>query len=221
MAIYLIRHGESAGNIGGLMQGRLDLPLTDRGRAQACSVGRWLAALNLQPAAIYASPLQRARETAELIAEQFAGCAARLEPELVEYHVGALEGLVETHLLEQHPSFSTRPLDARGCYAEYGGESYELVQERLGRFIERVAAEHREHDIIAVSHGGSLYQLLKLWCGWPAPRHYFTRIGNCTVFKLNLREVSGHLGAELQFMVPLELIEAGLASTMRLDLPEG
>lgn len=60
--------------------------------------------------------------------------------------------------------------------------------------------------MLVVAHGGSLYQLLKLWCTWPTPRHLFNHIGNCCCFKLQFREVAEHVGAELHWMVPLELM---------------
>jgi broad specificity phosphatase PhoE len=228
MAIYLFRHGESEGNVQRINQGRIDMPLTARGREQAATAGRWLAGLAIEPEVIYASPLRRAWKTAEIIAAQFSGAGVPAgqqagtetrpttrftmheEPDVIEYHAGEAEGLSEEQMIERFPSYQHRGLDERGCWAEFGGESYEDVQTRLVRFIERVGREHSEHDVVCVAHGGSLYQLLKLWCGWPAPRHYFTRIGNCTCFKLQLREISGHLGAELQFMVPVELMEASL-----------
>jgi broad specificity phosphatase PhoE len=222
MSIYLIRHGESEGNLGRIYQGQLDLPLTDKGRAQARVIGGWLQGLGVKPAAIYASPLRRAWETAELIASQFPelGFELRQEPGVIEYAAGELQGLTDSEIRERYPSFMDRRLSERGCLKEFGGESYEEVQARLQAFIDRVSTEHRDHDIIVVAHGGSLYQLLKLWCGYPAPRHYFTHISNCTTFKLNLRNIGEHAGAELQFMVPLELVEQGLGRTGRLDLPE-
>jgi broad specificity phosphatase PhoE len=255
MAIYLLRHGESEGNVLRVNQGRIDLPLTARGREQAAIAGRWLAGLGVQPEVVYASPLRRAWETAEIVIQQFSGAdvPARVsnpgglgvparesagtearpttcftmheEPDVIEYHAGHAEGLTEAQMIERFPQYEHRTLDERGCWAEFGGESYEDVQSRLQRFIERVqrdvlgdgpaptpdygqagAPGPPGRDVICVSHGGSLYQLLKLWCGWPAPRHYFTRISNCTCFKLALREVGGHLGAELQFMVPVDLM---------------
>lgn len=226
MAIYLLRHGESEGNVRKINQGRIDMPLTERGREQAATAGRWLAGLGVQPEVIYASPLRRAWETAEIVIQQFSGadtlvCQSEVtqtgvsapprftmheEPDVIEYNVGDISGLTVEEIHARHPGFEHRPLDERGCWTEFGGESYEDVQVRLGRFIERVSREHSGHDVIAVSHGGSLYQLLKLWCGWPAPRHYFTHIGNCTCFKLQLRDIGGHCGAELQFMVPLDLM---------------
>lgn len=227
MAIYLLRHGESEGNIQRINQGRIDMPLTERGRAQAATAGRWLAKLGVEPEVIYASPLRRAWETAEIVASHFAHAYSMHEAaDVIEYHEGQLQGMRDDDIYEKYPEYKHRTLDQRGCMARWGGESYEEVQARLQNFMATVAElvtggqpvvvhhvhndqleQPKEKDVLAVAHGGSLYQLLKLWCGWPAPRHYFTRIANCTCFKLELREISGHLAGELQWMVPVELME--------------
>jgi broad specificity phosphatase PhoE len=237
MAIYLLRHGESEGNIQRINQGRIDMPLTERGRQQAATAGRWLAKLGVEPEVIYASPLRRAWETAEIVASHFAHEYSMHEAaDVIEYHEGKLQGMRDDDIYAQYPEYKHRTLDERGCMAKWGGESYEDVQARLQSFIGTVGelvtgrapvtvtksdldadlrrvpghtgtGEPPQVDVLAVAHGGSLYQLLKLWCGWPAPRHYFTRIANCTCFKLELREISGHLAGELQWMVPVELME--------------
>jgi hypothetical protein len=55
-----------------------------------------------------------------------------------------------------------------------------------------------------------MYQLFKQWCGWPAPRHFFTRMSNCCCFKLELRTIQELDVAELQWMVTLDLIAPDL-----------
>jgi hypothetical protein len=70
--IYLLRHGETAWNTAGRYQGHKDSPLTDRGREQAASFGRTLAKVagNLfSPLRTYVSPLGRAQETADIVAQ--------------------------------------------------------------------------------------------------------------------------------------------------------
>jgi 2,3-bisphosphoglycerate-dependent phosphoglycerate mutase len=204
--IYLIRHGESQGNAQRRYQGRQDTALTAQGEDQARALGRFFAHRGIACDAVFCSPLKRAARTAELIAETAGLSAPLIEPLLQEYHVGELEGLGLDEIEARWPGFSSRPLVSRGDFSEFGGESYEQMQERLQRFI-AVQRERftPEQHVLAVSHGGCLYQLLKLWCGWPAPRHYFTRIANCTCFKLSRLELNGHHTAQLEWMLPLEL----------------
>jgi broad specificity phosphatase PhoE len=221
MPLYLIRHGESEGNVRRIFQGKLDMPLTALGEQQACTLGRWLAAHGVRPAAVYASPLQRAWRTAQLVAaELFTGDGAvpelRPAPGLREYDGGQLEGLTEDEQEARFPGYLARPLDERGDFGAYGGETYSAIQERLALWLAGLdAAALAEQDILAVAHGGSLYQLLKLCCGWPVPRHFQAHISNCCCIKLRPRWFNETLLMHLDWMVPLELIEASLAPPPR------
>ncbi len=91
MKIFLVRHGESEGNLGGTLQGcRLDTPLTRRGRRQAEALAVRLAEAEVDD--VVASPMARARETAEICAAPH-GLAVRLDLELVEFDWGVWTGL--------------------------------------------------------------------------------------------------------------------------------
>lgn len=208
MPIYLIRHAESEGNAGRRYQGHQDTALTAQGEAQARRLGRYFKRQGLSCDALVCSPLKRALRTAQLIAAEASLPEPVREPLLIEYHVGELEGLGIDEIELRWPGFQSRPLVSRGDFSAFGGESYRQMQQRLKRFI---AAQLRqfsaEQNVIAVSHGGTLFQLLKLWCGWPVPRHYFMRIGNCTCFKLSRLQVNSHHCAQLEWMLPLELLD--------------
>lgn len=208
MPIYLIRHGESEGNAARQYQGRQDTQLTAAGAAQAVALGRWLKRRELTCDAVLCSPLKRALHTAQLIAAEAGLPQPQLEPLLQEYDVGELEGLGIDEIEARWPGFNSRPLVSRGDFSEFGGESYGQMQARLEQFIAS-QLEHftPEQNVLAVSHGGALFQLVKLWCGWPAPRHFFIRIGNCTCFKLGRLQLNGHHCAQLEWMLPLELLE--------------
>jgi broad specificity phosphatase PhoE len=211
--IYLIRHAESEGNAARAYQGRMDTALTPRGEEQARTLGRWLKRQGLECDAVYCSPLRRATRTAQIVAAEAELPQPQPEPLIQEYHVGELEGLSLDAIEERWPGFNNRPPESRGDFSEFGGESYDGVQERLRCFIEGIYTQFTpERSVLAVGHGGSFYQLLKLWCGWPAPRHFFTRMGNCCCFKLGLLTLhapNAQRAAQLEWMVPLELMEAG------------
>src|SRR5919202_5816875 len=89
--LFLVRHGETDSNLRGLLHGQADVPLTDRGVAQA---GRIAARLAREPgiAALYASPLERAHHTARLIGAAI-GREPVLHPGLMEIDFGEVEGL--------------------------------------------------------------------------------------------------------------------------------
>lgn len=93
-SIYFIRHGESVMNAQGLLAGSTDTPLTDTGREQARLAGQQAKELGIT--LIYASPLSRARETAEIMAREMGHPPDQIvfDERLVERHFGSLEGTV-------------------------------------------------------------------------------------------------------------------------------
>lgn len=205
MAIYLIRHGQSLGNAGGFLQGTLDYELSDLGIRQAQALGGWLDGRGLKPSAIYTSPLKRALMTAEVLADNLGMAGLIPREELREYNAGELEGISYDEMLARFPQHAARTLEERGEFKPYGGESRAEMHARLKRFVVDVQDNHRQDDILVVGHGGCLYQLICLWCGWPTPNHIFTHLSNCCCMKLTLREVSGHTAAEIEWFVSLEL----------------
>ena len=180
---------------------------------QARALGGWLKGQGAKIDAAYASPLSRAMETAQIVARELSAPDPVGEPDIIEYHSGVTEGLTVSQIEAQYPEFYARPLAQRGCMADYGGESLEDVRLRLARFRDKLLAQYRDGEsVLAVMHGGSLWQSLHLWCGYPTPRTYLMRIGNCSCFKLALRQFPDHIGAELQWMVPLEIYAPQLAT---------
>jgi broad specificity phosphatase PhoE len=206
MAIYLIRHGQSKGNAGGLLQGSQDYGLSELGRHQAAALGDWLRGKEIQLRTVFTSPLKRALETAQLLTSGLESPAPTARDELREYDAGELEGLTYAESVARFPQFAQRTMSQRGDFSPYGGESRNQIRDRLSRFIGEIQENYADADIAAVGHGGCLYQLICLWCGWPSPEHIFTHLSNCCCLKLKLREVSGHTIAELQWFVTLELI---------------
>ncbi|MEO8982309.1 MAG: histidine phosphatase family protein [Polyangiaceae bacterium] len=203
----LLRHGESQGNAQGRMQGRRDYPLSRLGQDQAARAGAFIAGLG-PFAAVYASPLKRAFETATIVAAQGVRPAPVVDEDLHEIAAGSLEGMNEDEIRAAHPVFMERSLTETGDFSDYGGESYADVQARVKRVMARVEARHREASdrVLLVGHGGLHYQLAKSLMCEPVPRVCILKIGNCTVSLLKLRERRGLYMAELVFHVPVELL---------------
>ena len=116
MRLILVRHGETEHNRGGLTLGRADVPLNERGRAQARAVA---TSFTRAPAAIYASPLSRAFETAFAIGAA-TGVDVVMEPDLIEMDVGEMEHLAGAELRDRYPDFlrvwlSNNAADAERC----------------------------------------------------------------------------------------------------------
>ena len=155
--IILVRHGETSANTGGIWHGSTDTPLSERGHRQADRVAEYLASRADPPAAIYASPLQRAHDTARAIARRIA-LEVEIEAKLEEYHLGRWEGISYKDLHEKHDFWSQIKSDPH--FAPHGGESPIQVVERYIGALERIADQHRGERVIVVGHGGAMCMAL-------------------------------------------------------------
>ena len=150
--LTLVRHGETPANVEAVWHGSTDTPLTERGRTQARAVAAFLG-LREPAAALYASPLQRARHTAEPIAETL-GLPVRTDPDLAEYHLGSWEGRTFRELDEEERFWDRAKRDPD--FAPHGGESPRQVTERMAVALRRIADAHPGGRVVVVSHGGAL-----------------------------------------------------------------
>jgi broad specificity phosphatase PhoE len=164
MRLVLVRHGESLWNEVRRFQGTTDIALSDRGRAQARALTRALGVY--RPAVAYVSPLERARETAEIA---LAGSSARIVavPELREFSLGEWEGCLSEDIRSRegdpYGAWVRAPLDC----PPPGSEPLDAVRERVLPALNRIAAEHRDgEDVLVVAHGGviSVYICHLLGC---------------------------------------------------------
>ncbi|MCL2580188.1 MAG: histidine phosphatase family protein [Oscillospiraceae bacterium] len=149
--IYLVRHAQSEGNLSGHFQGITDAVLTPLGLKQAAAVGARLAEMPL--AAVYASPLSRANQTANAIAAHH-GLEVITEPDIIEISGGVMENVPFGVLLEKFPKefymFDREPHLFEGIE---GAESVASVFARMKSAIERIAARHPGQSVAVVSHG--------------------------------------------------------------------
>ena len=130
--VYLIRHGQTEWNLEGRLQGSKDSPLTERGRKQAEAVASSLK--NEPPAFLYASPLGRARTTAELIGKSL-GISMETDERLCENRFGQAEGLTLDEVDRQWPGFQKHRALDKWNVSWPGGESYLDVSKRLKAFV--------------------------------------------------------------------------------------
>ena len=166
MNIYLLRHGETDWNREGRLQGRTDIPLNEAGREQVRRAADVLAARSPHIELIVASPLARARESAEIAAERLSGdsnAAILTEPLLTERSYGAGEGTTPEERTAKFPD---------GIYP--GMESREELLQRGMRAFRRILemAEGRQ-NILAAAHGSILRGMVTaVTAGTPAARQW-------------------------------------------------
>jgi probable phosphoglycerate mutase len=149
--ILLARHGESDWNREKRWQGFADRPLTVLGRKQAAELAERLQETELD--AIYSSDLQRARETAEIVARS-KGLTVQSTPELREVDVGSWSGLTRAEAEERFPQGYARWLNGGEGWDD--GETYDQMSERVVGAMHRIARAHDGSRVLVIGHGGSI-----------------------------------------------------------------
>jgi broad specificity phosphatase PhoE len=149
--ILLARHGESDWNRATRWQGFADRPLTELGREQALALADRLRGTELD--AVYSSDLQRARETAEIVARS-KDLHVEVIRDLREVDVGSWSGLTRAEAEARFPEGYARWL--QGAEGWNDGESYAEMSRRVVRAILRIADRHHNGRVLVVAHGGSI-----------------------------------------------------------------
>jgi broad specificity phosphatase PhoE len=168
--VFAIRHGETRWSLSGQHTGTTDIPLTENGRRLAERMRPVLADKSF--ALVLCSPMQRARETCELVG---LGDAVVIDPDLVEWNYGQYEGLTPKQIHETAPGWL---IFRDGCP---GGESPEQVGARVDRVIARARAV--EGDVALFAHGHVLRVLVARWIGSSAGagQHFLLHTGTLCV----------------------------------------
>lgn len=154
--ICAIRHGETAWNAEGRVQGQTDVPLSPAGEAQARALVRALAGERF--AALYASDLARVRQTAAPLARSL-GLAPRLDAALRERHYGKFETLTYAEARERHPEDFARFKAKEPEYDFGSGEGLRHFYERSVACLDAIAARHAGEAVLVFTHGGVLEML--------------------------------------------------------------
>jgi ribonuclease H / adenosylcobalamin/alpha-ribazole phosphatase len=145
----LLRHGQTALSVERRFAGRGDIPLTDVGREQASLAAAALAKRG-GIGAVVTSPLGRAVETAETVAQR-TGVPLAVDEDLAETDFGSWEGLSFGEVMDRWPDEMTAWLaDAKA--APPGGESFAAVATRVDAALDRLLAAYQGQKVVVVSH---------------------------------------------------------------------
>ncbi len=167
--LWIIRHGESAGNVSArdavadghhhfrLQMRDADVPLSPRGTDQADALGRWFASgvAGAQPDIILASPYIRARETAQRIrgAGGLRAVPIFVDERLREKETGILDGLTPDGVAALHPDQAQqRAIIGKFYHRPPGGENWCDVIQRLRGLMDRISLHHAGEHVIIVAH---------------------------------------------------------------------
>ncbi|MBR3127833.1 MAG: histidine phosphatase family protein [Solobacterium sp.] len=179
MKIYIIRHGETARNRQGVLQGRVDVPLNANGIDQAAAAGRWFREHGISFERAYASPLVRAVETARLAA----GCEIITDERLIEMDYGPYEGM---SLKDPDPEIRRFFSDFVHQPAPAGMEALADVTARLGVFLEELKTAGLSGNILISTHAIAMKGALEYLTPASAGSYWSKYIGNCAVYAAEL-----------------------------------
>ena len=165
MNIRLIRHAESTGNVENRWVGRVDVPLSETGRLQAARLRARLEMEGYVPTHVYASPLSRAFETAQIVAANW-DCPVEPWGDLVELRVGVFSNMTDEEIEEAFPKLAREFAATRNFGIIEGAETQEECNARAQRVLDRLVSVHDNSDrIMLFSHGGIMRHIVSRLLG--------------------------------------------------------
>ncbi len=174
--LYLIRHGNAKKLAG---ESYVTAPLTALGRAQATLTGAYLQAAGIGFDGYYASPLRRARETAELIGAHIAQ-TAQVRDGLQEMEYREIPATVAVELFAR-----TGWLD--GYYEKRAGQVlWHPLLGRVSRALVEILRAHPQNRVAVVAHGGVISGVLAWYFPQERERWWHTTVGNCSITRLEI-----------------------------------
>ena len=182
--LMLVRHGETEWNLQRRYQGQSDVPLSALGRRQAELIAERLGGQKID--AMYASDLERARETARIIAEESA-LKVSSEPRLRELKFGVLEGLTFDEAQTQYPDMITAWLKDFNQPPQ-GAETIDLVHARILSLLDDLKQKHDEQILLLVGHGGSLSEILRVVLHLSREKRWYLEMENASLSEVLIAE---------------------------------
>lgn len=188
--IYVIRHGQTELNSAHALQGRSNHPLNGKGVEQARVAAQLLSARGIVFSHVFSSPLQRAIQTAEIVAP---GVSVTTDDRLIEMDYGPYEG---TDLNNLPPEILTFFSDFAHNPAPDGMEQLSSVVERAGSFVDEIAC--LEGDVLISTHAIAMKGILEHLTPQSQGSYWSKYLGNCAVYAIEVAD--GALG------VPFEMV---------------
>ena len=205
--VIIVRHGQSGYNTERRIQGRTDASkLTEKGRNDASKLGKALS--NILFNAIYSSPLQRAKHTADIIHSELAthpeqSAIIQVSDLLLEIDLPLWEGLltaeVKQKFAEDYRTWHQRPDELRMLLNDAQGtrEYFPVLAlyEQARQFWQETLPQHQGESILVVGHNGINRALISTALGIPPSRYHSIQQSNCGISVLNF---AGGLGEPVQ-----------------------
>jgi broad specificity phosphatase PhoE len=182
--LLLVRHGRSAWNALGRIQGQVDIELDEEGVQQAQRAAERVKQLSIT--AIYSSPLQRARVTAEAIGARL-NLPVTCDDRLMEYQFGVVSGLTWDELVVQHPELAKHWADDAWTVPIEGSEGRVNFAARVKAVMDDIIAQHPNQEVAVVAHGGTFNVYLARMLGLDLKRRHPFHFGNTSLSSLEVK----------------------------------
>ena len=242
--IWVVRHGESAGNVArdaaeaaghpviDLAVRDVDVPLSPLGERQAVALGRWFAQMpdDEKPSVVLTSPYVRARTTTELVLSEagvdLAEVSLTVDERLREKEFGVLDRLTKHGIMMKYPEQAEiRSVLGKFYHRAPGGESWCDVILRLRNLVDTITREHRRERVLIVAHSVVVlcfrYLLERMTEEQILAVDRDKDVANCSVTSYRFDPDLGRHGklalSCFNFVAPLE--DAGAPVTTRKDAP--
>ncbi len=167
MQVILVRHAETEWNVKGRIQGHNDSALTLRGERQTSALLAAFAASDYRAECVYASPLGRAWQMGQRLAESFY-CSLIAEPALKEQAFGQFEGMTSVELLQNNPDAAEALFNLDAEYCPPGGESLSHASQRIMHFYpiwKKTSSSNNMSCVSRAGHSGRACDANKRSCG--------------------------------------------------------
>ena len=180
--LYLVRHGRTEANAGGRLQGRIDLPIDDVGRAQAAAITSVVTSVDR----LISSPSLRARQTAAVF-----GIEMEIDERWLEMDYGELDGLA----LSDVPRLQWQQWISDPDFRPPGGESLREMGTRVHAACEDLLEAARDHDIVVVSHATPIKAAMAWALGVDVGITWRSQIDQASITKITIRDRGPALAA--------------------------
>ena len=148
--IIFLRHGQAKNNTERVLSGRTPgVPLTDKGITQAQQTAELLQHMNIS--AIYSSPIQRAKHTAEIVGEHNS-IDVQIDDRLIELDMGKFTGIPYDEIFASHGNVFLKFYNGELEIAHNGVETFADVKKRVTSIVDEIIEKHPDQNVVLVTH---------------------------------------------------------------------
>ena len=187
--IYMIRHGECAGNKENRIRGRMDFPLNENGIIQAKALAAALKDKGITK--VYTGPLKRASKTAEILCDVL-DVPLEVSEGFNNISIGVWENRIKAELMAEEPDRWNTWLNRPEELVIEGGETIDMVRLRATEALKRIVSEHAGETLAIVGHRGTLKPLLCGALGIVSPYYWRLHFDTASYSILTYDEVQGY-----------------------------